>query len=62
MEIFDSYQKVAFFIAVIVYVLGGAVIAKYKVELGSNKKFADIFLLICLMAIVIEGTIISDRR
>jgi uncharacterized membrane protein len=57
-EQFDSYQKAAFVIAVIVYVLGGAIIAKYKVELGRNKMLADILLLFVLMAILIGGTIL----
>lgn len=58
MEQFNNYQKAAFFIAVILYILGGAIIAKYRIELGRNKKLADMLLLFILMATLIGGTIL----
>ena len=61
MEIFNSYQTVAFLTAAILYVFGGLLISKYEEDLGKNKKLADFTLLLLVVIVMLTGTFLAGR-
>ena len=61
MEVFDSYQTLAFLTAAILYVFGGLLISKYEEDLGGNKKLADLALLLLVVIVIVTGTVLAGR-
>ena len=61
MSSFDESQKIAFVLALVVYVIGIFLIQKYQPQLGTTKKFAEIALLVLLITIMLIGTAVSGK-
>ncbi|MEJ2532445.1 MAG: hypothetical protein P8Y92_11650 [Halioglobus sp.] len=61
MSSFAESQKIAFVLALVVYLIGIFLIQKYQRQLGTAKKFAEIALLVLLVAIMLIGTAVSGK-